>query len=129
MDFVGHGLDEITQEVGNHHLARLLVQLDIGEFEGSVDCDEKPDFPFARAEFGNVDMEIANQVALELLLRLVTLDLWQPTNPVALQTAVQSRSGEIRDRRLQSVETIIQRQQCVPPKRHDHSLLLTAEDR
>jgi len=33
-----------------------------------------------------------------------------------LQAAMQRRSAEVRDRRLQGVEAIVQRQQRVPPK-------------
>ncbi len=35
---------------------------------------------------------------------------------MSLQTAMQGRPRKVRDRRLESVETVIRRQQCVPAK-------------
>ena len=42
---------------------------------------------------------------------------------MTLQTAVQRRPGQVRDRRLEGVEAVVQRQQRVTAERHDHRLL------
>ncbi len=48
---------------------------------------------------------------------------------MALQTPMQCRARQMRDRRLQSVKTVGQRQQCVPPKCDDYRLLSLGQDR
>lgn len=63
------------------------------------------------AHLGKIDMEITNGVGAELApLRLVAVDLWQPGDIVPLEAAMQRRAGQVRDRGLQSIEAIIQRQ-------------------
>ena len=60
-------------------------------------------------------MEIADRRALELpLARLGAFDIRQAGDAVALQTAMQRGSRQVRDRCLQRVETVIERQQRVP---------------
>ena len=54
---------------------------------------------------------------------LVALDFAQPTYVVALKEAMQGRSGEVRDRRLKSIKTIVERQQRMLAKgNRDRSL-------
>ena len=109
---------------GGSHLPGLLVQLDVSEPGGAVDADEKIQFAFRRLNLGNINVEVAERVGLELRLGgLVALDLGEARDVVALQTAVQRRAGQVRDRRLQGIETIVQRQQRVPAKRDDDGLL------
>lgn len=61
---------------------------------------------------GDVDMEESDGVVLKFLaLRLVSLDIRQARNAVSLQAPMQSLSCQVRDGRLQGIETIIQRQQ------------------
>jgi hypothetical protein len=56
---------------------------------------------FLGVHLGDVEMEIADRVDLEWLLRdFVTLDLRQSAYVVALEEAMKGRSGEMRDRRL-----------------------------
>ena len=46
--------------------------------------------PFGGLHFGDVDVEVADRVALELLLgRLVAFDIRQAADAVALQAAMQ----------------------------------------
>ena len=66
------------------------MQLDEGELGGAVDGDEQVELAFFGPHLGDVDVEVADRVALELLLRrLVALDLRQPADAVALQAAMQ----------------------------------------
>jgi hypothetical protein len=58
----------------------------------------------------DVDVEVADRVALELLLRrLVALDIRQPADAMTLEAAVQRRSRQVWDCRLQRIETLVQR--------------------
>lgn len=45
-----------------------------------------------------------------------------------LKTTMQRRARQMRDRLLQRVETIIKRQQRVPPERDHHRLLIFGEN-
>ena len=70
-----------------------------------------------------------DRVSLELLpLWLVTLALGQSADPVPLPAPVQRRSRQVRDRRLQGKETIVERQHGVAAERDDHRFLYTAEN-
>ena len=90
MDLVGNRLDEVPQEPGRDHLGGLLVQFGIGELAGAVDGHEEIELAFGRLHLGNVDVEVADRVALELLLgRLVAFDIGQAGDAVALQAAMQ----------------------------------------
>ena len=65
---------------------------------------------FFGPHFGNVDVEEADRVGFELLLRrLAPLDIWQLADAVALQTTMQRRSRQMRDARLQRIQAIIER--------------------
>ena len=64
-----------------------------------------------------------DRVALELLaFGVLALDVGQAGDAVPLQTPVQRRTGQVRDRRLQCIEAVIQRQQRMAPECDDHRL-------
>ena len=70
------------------------------------------------SDLGDVDVEIAHRVGLELApCWLVALYVWQPADTVALKTPVQRRAREVRNRPLERVEAVVQRQQRVGPAR------------
>ena len=128
MHLVRHRRDEVPQEVSRHAGGGLFVQLDEGELGGSVDRDEQVKLALFGANLGDVDVEVADRVALELPLGgLLAFDPGQPRNAMALQAAVQRRAGQVRDRRLKRVEAIIQRQQRMAPERDRHRLVLDRE--
>lgn len=69
-------------------------------------------------------MEEADRVALELLLRrLVTLGLRQAADPVTSQAPMQGRPRQVRDRRLQRIKAIVERQQRMPAEGGNDCLL------
>ncbi len=70
-------------------------------------------------------MEIAERVGLEAgPLGLVAVDFWQSADAVALQATVQRRAGQVRDRRLERVEAIVEGQERVAAKGDDDRLVL-----
>ena len=94
-----------------------------------VNTDIKVQLAFRGADLGDVDMEVADGVCLELLLRLlVPSNFGQSADPVALQTAVQRRACQERDRCLQCVEAVVQRQQCMPTEGNDDGLFFDSQD-
>ena len=101
-----------------------------GELGGPVDGHEEIELAFLGAHLGDVDVEVADRVALERLLgRLVAVDLRQPADAVALEAAMQGRAGQMRDRRLQGIEAIVERQQRMLAEGDDDRLLLGRQHR
>ena len=114
VDDVRNGGNKLFEKNGRHRRVCLVEQLCKGELRRAVYGDEKIKLSFRRLHFGDVDVEKADRIGLELLLRgLVAFDLRQPADPVSLQTAMQRRTRQMRDRRLQGVEAIVKRQQRV----------------
>ena len=74
-------------------------------------------------------MEKADWVILKLFPRgLVAIRLRQSADPVTLQTTMQRRTRQMRDRRLQSVETVVEWQERVPPEGDDHRFFFQCQD-
>ena len=79
MDLIGHGLEQVLQE-----LARCLSvsgghELSDGELGRPVDADEQVKLALGGLHLGNVDVKETDGVAIELLpLRLVAFDIWRP---------------------------------------------------
>ena len=110
MDLVGHGRNKMVKEFGGNLGGRFLMQLDKGEFRRSIDGDKEMELAFFGPHFGNVDVEEADRIGFELLLRrLAPLDIRQLADAVALQSAVQRGSRQMGDGRLQPIEAIIDR--------------------
>ena len=130
VDLVGDGGDQPAQEVPGRAARHLLMQLDESELRGSIDGDEEIELALGGSNLGDVDMEIADRIGLELAFRRgFAFDLRKPGDPVALQTAMKGRTRQMRDGWLQSVEAVVERQQGMPPESDDHSLLLDGQDR
>ncbi len=66
------------------------MQLDEGEFARAIDGNEHVELALLGAHLGEVDVEVADRIILEALLRLVTVDRGQPRDVVALEQPVQS---------------------------------------
>jgi hypothetical protein len=61
--------------------------------------------------------------------RSFALDLRQPRNSMTLKATMKGRAGQMRNRRLQCVEAIVERQQGVPSEGDDHGFFLNGQDR
>lgn len=93
------------------------MQFDEGELRCPVDSHEQIEAPFGGADLSDIDVEVADRVSLELApLRLCVVDLRPPRDAVAAQAAVERRPGQMREGRLEGVETIVKRQQRVTPE-------------
>lgn len=78
VDAVGHGGDQIAQELGGIHLSGFVIEFDEGKFGCPVNRHKEIEFALGRLDLGNIDMEIADRITFELLLRLlVAFDLRQ----------------------------------------------------
>lgn len=90
VDFVGNGLDQRVQEVGRNPLGGLLMDLDEGELRGPVDGDEEVKLALLGAHLGDIDVEIADRIRLELPAPgPVAVDIGQPGDLVPLQTTME----------------------------------------
>lgn len=90
MDAVWNRSGEGAQEVTSNATCRFLVQLDECEFRRPVDRHEEIEAPHFGADFGDVDMKIADRISLELrALRLVAFGVGQAADPMALKTTMQ----------------------------------------
>ena len=129
MNLVRHGCDKVAKEVGGDVL-RLSDAARKGEFRRSVDGDEEMELAFLGPHFGNVDMEEADRVSLELLpRRLVPLDIWQLADAMTLEATMQRGSCQMRDGRLQRIEAIIERQERMPPEGDNDRLVPDRKNR
>ena len=125
MDPVGDGCGEGAQEVAGDTARGLLLQLGEGELRGPVDGNKEMELTLFGPDLGDVDVEVADRVGLELrAARLVTFGVRQPADAVALEAAVQTGAGEGRNAGLECVKAVIERQQRVAAEGHHHGLML-----
>jgi hypothetical protein len=90
VEMVGNGLEQSFEERYRGWSISLSMQLDKHELGGSVDGYEQMKLTFLGANLGDIDVEVADRVGLELdLLGLVSANIGQPTDAVARQAAVQ----------------------------------------
>jgi hypothetical protein len=125
VDAVRNGFDERFEEArGRLHIG-LFNKFDHSELRGPVDGHEEVELAFGRSHLGQVDMEEADRIAVELLPPgLVSLHLWQPADAMPFQATVQRGACQRWNRGLQGVQTVIERQERVLAKRDDDGLLL-----
>ena len=85
VDLVRDGRDQPEQELLGDGGGGLLVQFDESELRCAIDGDEHVQLALFGPHLGDVDVEVADRVAFELLLRrLVTFDIRQAADAVAL---------------------------------------------
>ena len=97
--------------------------------EGAIDCDEEIELALCGPHFGDVDMEEADWIGLELAFgRGFAFDLRQAGDSMALEATMQRRAGQMRDGRLQRVEAIVERQKSMPPEGDHDRLLFNGQD-
>jgi len=90
VDLVGDHFIQPPEEVASRPLLGFSMKLDERELAGPVDGDEHVESALGSTHFGEVDVEEADRVALELRLRgRLAFDLRQAADPVALQAAMQ----------------------------------------
>ena len=87
VDAVRNSFDERFKEGGRSPRVSLFHEFDDGELRGPVDGHEQIELAFGGSHLGQVDVEEADRICVELLpARLVALDFGQPADAMALQT-------------------------------------------
>ena len=106
-----------------------LDELGEGELGGAVDGDEEVELALGGAHLGEIDVEVADGILFELLLfgGRRAVEIGQAADAVALEAAMQSGASELRNRGLQRIEAIVERQQGVFAESHDDGFLLGAQ--
>jgi len=87
VDRLGHCLDEHLEKRGSRQLGRSAIDTGEDQLRGSVDRNQEEAFPALILQLGDVDVEISDLVALELL-GLHAVGLGQAADAMTLQTAV-----------------------------------------
>lgn len=130
MDFIGNSQRQRPEKVPGNASGCLLNKLSEGELGSSADGYEEIKPAFSRMHIGNVNVEIADRIALELLLWLpVASDLGQPGNTVAPKASMQRRTRQMGDGRLERIKAIIERQHRMSAERDNDGFLLRRKDR
>lgn len=105
------------------------MHLDEGELRSPVDGDEEVKLALLGANLRDIDVEVADRVRLELLAPgPAAIYVGKPGDFVPLQAAMQRRPGQLRDRGLQRVEAIVEREQGMPPKGNHNGFLLKGKN-
>jgi len=109
VDAVRNGFDERFEEgCGSPHVG-FFDEFDHCELRGPVDSHEQVELTFGGSHLGQVDVEETDRIGVELLpLGHIAFDIGQPADAVTLQTPMKGRASELRDRSLQSVETVVE---------------------
>ena len=125
MDPVRDGGDQAAQEVPGGATRHLLVHLDEDELRRSVDGDEQVELALRSSNLGDVDMKVADRIGLEFAFGGgFAFDLRQAGDLVALQTPVKGRARQMRDRGLQRIKAVVERQQSMPSECNADGLFL-----
>jgi hypothetical protein len=107
VDPVRDGFDESSQELGSDMPASLLVQSGEGDLGDPVDGDEQIELPGFGPDLGDIDVEVADGVGLELpSRRSVAVDIRQASDAVTLEATMKRGPCQARDRRLKGIEAV-----------------------
>jgi len=124
VDAVRNGLKEVFKELPRSLAIGIFDELSDSVFAGPVNAYEEIELALDSLDLGDIYVEEADRVALELLtFWLVTIHVWQTRYAMPLKASMQRRPRQVRDRWLESIETIVQRQKGMSPERDDHCLL------
>jgi hypothetical protein len=131
MHLVRQLVEHAPQKLGRDHAFGPRVQLCKGYFAGAVNGHKEVLAAFFGLALGETNVQVVHRVVLELLFRqaLFVSVRGQAADAVALETAVQRRVRQVRNRGLQRVQAVVQRQQGMLAKGYGNSFLLGAEHR
>lgn len=100
------------------------MQFNEGELGCAIDGHEQVELALFGTDFGEIDVEVADRIGLELFPRgLVAVHVRQAADAMSLQTAVQRRAGQMWDGLLQGVEAVVEWQQRVLAEGNDYRLV------
>lgn len=92
LDLVGYGPDQNLEECGSGQLGGFAVDAHEDQLRGAVHHDEQEALAAFVTQFGDVDVEVADLVILELL-RLLAVRLGQPADSAGSGTATSASAA------------------------------------
>jgi hypothetical protein len=103
-------------------------KLHAGKLEDAIDGQEHDQLAIDVAQLAAIVMDVADLLGFEALELRCGLAGREPGYVVALKTAVQTASAEVRDRVFEATQHVMERQQRPAPELDDDSLLGRRED-
>ena len=100
-----------AQKIGRQYFRGARLQPGESQLAGAVDGHKGIDAPFFGVDSGEINVQVAHGVVLELLSLLCGRGGRQAAGAVALEQAVQGRAGKGRNGLLQGVGAVIQGRQ------------------
>src|ERR1700757_1517850 len=115
VDAIRNSRDQSFEESRRSLHVSTFDQLHESKLRGAIDGHKEIELALRSTHFRQIDVEVANGIALELLpSRLAAFHFRQPADAMPFQTTMQGGTGQMRNRRLQGIETIIEREQSMP---------------
>jgi hypothetical protein len=105
------------------------MELREGELADAVDRHEQIQLALFRPHLCQVDVDVPERIGPELTTWWWALEARQAADTVALEKPMQRGAREMRNRRLKSVEAIIERQSCVTTERYYQRFLVARKYR
>ncbi len=68
VNFIGDGVDQVSQELRRHQFPSLVVELSEGEFGCPVHGHKEIELPLFSSDLGNIDVKIADGYFLKAFL-------------------------------------------------------------
>ena len=125
----GQFVQHPAQQLGRDHALGLRMPFGKGDFAGSVNGCKQVLRAFLGLDLGEVDVPVADGLVLALLLRRIfpVPAQGQSTDAGTLKTAVQGRARAPRNRGLERVQAVVERQQGVLPESAGNGFLCGGE--
>ena len=128
VDAIRNEFDELLEELRSRPTIGLRDELSEGELGSAINGDEEMKLAFCGAHFGEIEMEVTDGIGFELFpLWAWSMQVWQATDPMALEAPMKRGAGQLRNGGLKCIKTIIQRQERVLAKGDRDRLLLPGE--
>jgi len=90
VDFVGDSHDQSLQKGRCCMSVSFLMELGESELRCAIDCDEQMELALLSTDLGDIDVEVADRIALERLLApRLAFDRREPADLVALEQSMQ----------------------------------------
>lgn len=125
MDLVEECRDDVSEELCALRLACAFVELDVSELGDTVDGEEQDELAVGMAQLAAVDVDVADDVALEAFAAVSGIVFGQPGDAMALEASVQGAAAKVRDGVAERAEHLVEQQEgCAPELDDDDDGLL-----
>lgn len=122
VDLVGHRPNQCFQEASGDQFRRSAIDAREDQLGCAVHSDIEVGLAILVAKFGDIDVEVADLVVLELL-RLLTIGFGQLADSMPLKATMQRRAAQMRDHVLERDVYIVEWQPGLHPQSHDCGFL------